>query len=826
MVTPAESAKQYLELGWSPIRVHGLRADGTGCTCSKGADCKSAGKHPTDDGWQDQGIQSPEGADEAFAGWRASNNVGIRTGRPSGFFVLDVDPDNGGFDSIKQLQADHDRLPATVTQKTGSGGYHLLFQMPEDFEPTNRRGGLKEYPGLDIRGTGGQIVAAPSVSGKGAYHWMSELQGAWIAEAPAWLLDLLRPKVTETPVAPAAPVSLEGIDDEEQLRLEAYSARVRDLEVGRLVAMQEAAGQQPYTGEPWNQTTFDVACSLIELANSPWTLYDIAQAIKDVYAHAPQDDGFGVDEVDKCWRSAVNKVGDNARPLPAAQPKTADTVASWLTEPGVRVDPLLLKGQPAPAGVVVEAEPMPEATKPQRTWDDLGNAMRIVDHFGGVLRWVTEPQQWALFKQGRWELVQPNVVQGLIQRMIDELVMATEGLHYSDIPDDPDKPEDTERAGFRKWLKAQRMSPRIAAAQKEAQARWELHASRTDFDAHPLLLNCTNGVVDLRTGELLPHDPRLLLMGQVTVAYDPTAAAPEWMAFLERVQPDPQVQSYLQRISGYGITGDTREQALFIHYGQGANGKSVYSDTIKSILGEYGRVIHSSTLLSGDRDEHPTGVADMAGRRWLMASETKAGKRLDEEKVKNLTGDSTVTARFMAKDFFEYTPTGKINLVTNHLPRLSGSHSIMRRMHLIKWGVQIPKPEWDLQLGYRIRENELPGVLAWLVRGTQAWLAQGLNPPARALTDLEEYREDSDNFGDFLQSCTMPAPDHRTPTSSLYQAYQAWVFRQGQKAMTMPGFTAAMVERGYERYRDARGRGFVGLIAVAQQAQVPWEETA
>lgn len=813
----AAAAKHYLSRGWSPIRLHGVNDAGT-CTCmdrEKPGHESNAGKHPTDKDWASTGgLDTPEAIDESFAGWRAGHNVGIRTGAPSGFFVLDVDPDNGGRDSFNQLLQDHGRVPMTRMQKTGSGGFHLLFQMPADFEPTNRKGGLKEYRGLDIRGTGGQIVAAPSRSAKGPYEWANDYD---IAPAPEWLLELLRPAApVERPVT--APVVIPAASDAETQRLEGYCATVRDSEVGRLKAMQEGAAFQPYMGEPWNQTTFDVACALLELANSTWTIYGQDDAESDLFTHAPKDEGFGRLDHEKCWRSALARVEGKGRPYPEARPDTRAEVDSWLNEPGVRVDPLVykLRGITPPPGVVVAHVPDELPGTPARTWDDLGNAMRFVDHFGSKVRWVNEEQSWALFDEGRWALAAPNVIQGLVQEMFDERIMETEGPNYSEIPDDLEKPEDTPRAAFAKWLKSQRMSARIAAAQKEAQGRPELQASKLDFDATPFLLNCTNGVVDLRNGQLLAHDPSLMLMSQCKVDYDPLATAPAFERFLEQVHPEPEMRDYLHRILGYTITGDTREQAIFIHHGDGANGKSVFTDLVGYVLGDYGFTVAQSTLMSGDREEHPAGVAALAGRRWLHATETAPGKRLDEEKVKNLTGDATVTARFMGGNWFEFTPTGKIHLITNHLPRLSNARSIWRRIHLIKWGVTIPAAQQDRTLQQRLKETEIQGILTWLVRGTQAWLAQGLNPPASALRELAQYRDDEDVFGEFLRERCLVTEEARCTAEGLYSNYQTWAWGQGiRKPMTQSAFCNTLVERGFKRFRDARSRGFTGIMPVS-----------
>ena len=314
-----DAAHAYLARGWQPVQLHGLRGDGKTCTCGKkeqGKDCgRSTAKHPVDTGWQS--APAPTGADIAamYARRPWAHNVGILTGRPSGLLVLDVDPEAGGAVSLAELVAANGELPATYTVRTGSGGRHYYFTMP-DFPVGNSAGRLG--PGLDTRGDGGQVVAPPSRSVKGPY---SVEVDAPVAEAPGWLLDRLRP--AERPAAPepaaaAAPSSR-------------YVATAVRYELERLDRMTADAtpGGHGYTGEPWNPTTFAVACNLIELANAR-AGYTVDRARADLLRHAPTDAGFGPDEHEARWESAAAKVGGNARAVPADTKAQVGTVSTMV----------------------------------------------------------------------------------------------------------------------------------------------------------------------------------------------------------------------------------------------------------------------------------------------------------------------------------------------------------------------------------------------------------------------------------------------------------------------------------------------------------------
>lgn len=805
------SALAYARRGWRVIPLHGVDRSGA-CTCRRGARCPSAGKHPINPSWQNTPPLSPADIYDAW-GSHPGANVGVATGAPSGFFVLDIDPDGGGFETMQALVAQHGPMPATAVQRTGSGGYHYLFALPS-FPVRNKQGGTKRwaFAGLDVRGDGGQIVIAPSVSGKGAYA----LDDKPLAQAPEWLLRAIweaqqTPEApTAAPAAPSAPVAL---DAAEAARLASYAQRAIELELGRLAECRaKATTTGAYDGPPWNHTTYAVACNLTELANTPWAPLTHEQVEMLLLEHAPRDPGFGDYEVRKCLASARQTVGAGARSAP---PKPVDLLAPF-----------------AEGGTVAAPAPTNEVGRvvQRRTWDDLGNAMRVVDHYGDRIRWVAKNRYWAAYDGRRWVHDADEAVIALIQGMIARLD-DVEGELYSDSPviDDSGKEKPSERKQFRAWAAKQRMAARVDACLKMARARPELQVSPAGFDADPMLLNCTNGVLDLRTATLRPHDPSLMLSMIANVAYDPAARAPNWEAFMARTMPDPSQRAYLQRISGYSITGDTGEQAFFIHQGSGANGKSQYLVVMNELLGEYNQIVPRDTLLVKSGSQIPTDIARMVGKRFLQTSETAAGRRLDEEIVKNLTGGEGVVARHLYGKEFEHTPTGKVHYVTNHLPRLSNADSIWRRLHLLTWGVTIPEGERVKNLGRLLASHEGPGILNWLVQGALAWQELGgLARPEQATADVLQYRTEQDELGEFLEDFIVPAAGARATVETIYTAYQRWigVSGLGHKALSRQALSMAMRERGYLPFRGTGGvRGFTGVMVRASEP-IPFDPMA
>jgi putative DNA primase/helicase len=821
-----EAAHLAVRRGWHVLPLHRVGGTEKSCSCKNGLGCKNKGKHPLYDGW----LESPMSGADVQDTWDVAQppNLGVATGPASGFWVFDIDPDKGGTESAQRLFGEHGALPATRVVQTGSGGWHYYFAMPEGWSPRNKQGGWPEYPGLDVRGEGGLVVVEPSVTDKGSYRLAYD---APLAQAPAWLLSMVRPKEPVGPVVTAADLPKQAdVEPAEWQRLQRYAQVIIDREVERLDKMRAAATADPsqYRGEPWDGTTFAVACTLLQMANSPWVALQPSEAYQLVFDHAPRDRDFTDEAVNAKWRSAVTKIGDKARPLPP-KPGQKDVGTVYAGDP--LTDPSAGTATPTatPVGSVAQMPTQPpselaSARPRMHSWDDLGLAERFIDAYGHMVRRVEQADSWAVFDGARWKLDDKRFVRFLAQSMIKNLP-DTEGPLY----------EEDQREGFVKWAKQQRASARITACLTEAGAHPSLAAVIEDFDRDPLILNCLNGFVDLRTGQLHGHQAVVrgaldvdgqvctdMLMQQAPVNYDPAAHAPRWQAFLDRVMPDPAMQQYLQMIVGYSITGLTTEQALFLHHGAlGNNGKSVFLEVMSKILGDYGQVMPRSTLLvsMGTGEEHPTAIARQRGKRFMQASETARNRRLDEEMVKGLTGGEMQTARYMNKDFFDFKPTGKIHLVTNHLPRLTDAASIWRRMHLITWPVRIPDSEVDKHLAAKIIRDEAAGVLAWAVRGAIAWRQHGLHRPHASQLELASYREEQDEFGDFIRErliVTDPDGGAKTSDGVLYDAYKSWCWTAGiSKPMRKPDFVRTLKERNLPQYKDGEDRGFRGVTVKA-----------
>lgn len=305
-----------------------------------------------------------------------------------------------------------------------------------------------------------------------------------------------------------------------------------------------------------------------------------------------------------------------------------------------------------------------------------------------------------------------------------------------------------------------------------------------DFDKDPWLINCNNGTLDLRTGSLREHSQSDRCSKIINVDYDPEAKCPLWDAFLNRIMAsDEQMLDFLDRALGYSLTGDIGEECLFFCYGEGANGKSKFLETIQALLGPYATTI-SSASLSPKSIVNGSGpspdIAKLRGARFVGCNETSSGQRFDDALLKDLTGGDTITARLLHQNEVTFIPQFKLWIRGNHKPSVTADYGVFRRMHLIPFTVTIPVEERDKQLAAKLR-NELPGIFARIVRGCLAWQKDGLKVPESVSKATEEYRQENDKVTRFVDECCALEPEQETAARNLYHEYKLWCERSGLK---------------------------------------------
>lgn len=337
------------------------------------------------------------------------------------------------------------------------------------------------------------------------------------------------------------------------------------------------------------------------------------------------------------------------------------------------------------------------------------------------------------------------------------------------------------------------------------------HAETTEvWDRDPWLLNTPEGVVDLHTGATTRHDPALS-MTKITSA-SPKNDCPTWLQFLDTVTGgDPELQAYLQRMAGYCLTGVTSEHALFFLYGTGANGKSVFANTLTVILGDYATVAAMDMFMATHGDRHPTDMAGLRGARIVTSIETEQGSRWAESKLKALTGGDKITARFMRQDFFEFIPQFKLLIVGNHKPSIRNVDEAMRRrLHMVPFTVTIPPGRRDKTLPDRLL-TERDGILAWALAGCLEWQRVGLRPPAAVMSATDDYFEAEDAIGRWIDERCELGAGRREISNRLFADWKLWAEANGEYAGSNKRFAETLVARGFKRWRTGQARGFEGL---------------
>jgi len=289
-----------------------------------------------------------------------------------------------------------------------------------------------------------------------------------------------------------------------------------------------------------------------------------------------------------------------------------------------------------------------------------------------------------------------------------------------------------------------------------------------------------------------------MLMSQAPVEYDPEATAPTWDAFLEKILPNPEDRGFIQRAVGYSLTGNTKEQGVFLLYGNGANGKSTFIETIMSLLGDYAAQTDFSTFTVRKSETVRNDLAALKDARFVSASETKQGKYLDEVVIKQSTGGEKITCRFLYGEYFSYRPKFKVWLSFNHKPIVRGAdHGIWRRLKLVPFTVQIPDEEQDKDLTVTLSQ-ELPGILNWALEGCREWLQNGLKEPESIRQATADYREEMDTVEGFLRERCQHDTTQKVFHKDLYEDYRFWAEDNGEPAITNRELSAILKEKGYD----------------------------
>jgi P4 family phage/plasmid primase-like protien len=437
------------------------------------------------------------------------------------------------------------------------------------------------------------------------------------------------------------------------------------------------------------------------------------------------------------------------------------------------------------AGVLDAATPAEDTD----TFSEHALAAKFSEQYGNDLRYVAEWGQWLRWDGQRWE---KDKARRAFDKARKVCCAATEYCSKKQI--------------VQRVRSAQTRAAVVSMASQD-----ERHIATVDqWDADPWLLNTPGGVVDLQTGKMRPAD-RGDYMTKITTT-SPSGDCPLWRRFLSEITDnDKALQSYLQRMMGYALTGSTEEHALFFLYGTGANGKSVFLETLFGIMGDYARVVPMEALIVLRNEQHSTDVAGLVGARLAAANEVEEGTRWNESKIKALTGGDMVTARFMRQDFFDFKPRFKLIVRGNYKPSVrSVDEGMKRRMNLVPFDVTIPKEKRDHKLPEKLRA-EWSGILQWMIEGCLEWQRIGLRPPKIVTAATEDYLSAEDTLGRWLDERCVLGKNKQQGSTELFVDWKRWADTRGEFTGRQQRFSQNLEARGFTLVKSHGRMCFLGL---------------
>lgn len=467
---------------------------------------------------------------------------------------------------------------------------------------------------------------------------------------------------------------------------------------------------------------------------------------------------------------------------------------------------------------------------------ETASARRFIAANPDALRYCQPWKSWYFWDGKRWKSDKECHVQGLAKSYAESLWHEIERQQA----------DEHLAAEIEKFAK--RSNTRVGVENIMLLARSEpgIPVQPEQFDNYHTLLNVENGVLDLTTGQLRPHDPTLMLSKLAPVTFDPQAECPTWLKFIAEITapvddpasmpfkltdepqsatgdayepPQPPtppegmlVKDYLQRLAGWCLTGLIRTHAMPFFYGKGSNGKSTFLNVLLELLGnDYAMKAPPELIMAKNRDSHPTERADLHGKRMVITNEVEEGRRLAEGLVKDLTGSDSIRARRMNEDFWEFKPTHKLIVAGNYKPVVKGmDEGLWRRIKLVPFNRKFEGHEKDETLPDKLTA-ELPGILNWCLAGCLAWMKDGLPEPAIVSEATKEYRSEQDVFGNYLLERCVVGTWAKVKSGDLYADYSAWCETSGERAMTMKKFGLTVIEDKRFSRRTSNGVWYDGI---------------
>jgi len=431
---------------------------------------------------------------------------------------------------------------------------------------------------------------------------------------------------------------------------------------------------------------------------------------------------------------------------------------------------------------------------------DSGNAARLVKKFEGKIRFCPDLNRWLIWSADRWQIDETGEIYQYAAAAVQDI--------YSEAGQLQDKTERRDHATFALRSESEHS---LKAMVSLAKYEYTIPIRRSALDGHPFKLNILNGILDLETGELFDHAPEFYFTKIIPFAYDPAETAPAWEKFLDEITSnDNALKNFLQQITGYCLTASAREQCFFIFWGDGRNGKSTFIKVLLELLGPWAAQTPAETFLLKKVGSGFSDLARLADKRLVCAIETEDGGKLAEGLVKSLSGNDRIATRHHYQEFFEYEPGFKVILTTNHKPRIRGNDlAIWRRIRLVPFTWTIPEEKVDPDIFEKLK-TEMPGILAWAVKGGFEWQNKGrLESPEIVIEAVKGYKTEQDQVRRFIDDCCEHgADDFQESAKTLYDSYKAWATQNGEHYFSANRFGRRLQDLGFEKTHTMIGNAY------------------
>lgn len=429
------------------------------------------------------------------------------------------------------------------------------------------------------------------------------------------------------------------------------------------------------------------------------------------------------------------------------------------------------------------------------------SARRVLERFGKQIGYSEVHSRWWTWGGKVWSLGKDCGITTIIAKSLDADIQYVEQHSSSS--------EEAERL----------VAKLNSAAHRDGVERWLRGMVAIDdhtLDSNPTLLNCQNGILDLETGKLYEHKPDYRMTRITNANYEPDAKSQFWNDFLNVVfEGNQEVIRFVQKSLGYSITGDRSERCIFIAWGQGMNGKSTLLEAIHQVIGDYALKTPSETILAGKHQGIPNDVAHLSRRRLVYCSESGGQRWLSESRVKELTGDNVMRARFLYGEWHDVIVSFKIWMMTNNKPKLSpNDEAIWDRIRLVPFNVRIPQ-EKRIPIT-KIREmvqKDAGGILSWLIEGYKMWREEGIGTCSVVSDATQQYRIENDPVERFIEEMCRRDAEHKTKGESLFKVYDQWARscneyplrrQEFYRSLEIKGFTKTNIHGGYVAWQGIR----------------------